>query len=386
MLQDLKDRLTQHGLVSERHHDNEVRFSVDADIAEEIVSSGTGASAGTDDHHHFLPDVQRILTRYGARVDIVQQSDRDDADFLVEYLEMDQISATGDAHEDALVDFRDSHPVLGALSPHQTRIIGELESSTGRTKPAQTIANLATAVEQGHDTLFAVPDGGDEGFDRYAKTVWNTLTSPPMVSREKSDRTYLYMHNLFTTADGERIWRPDTDSQTRWWIDHETDEVVLGDTDDNEFGRFNKRELSNGPSRSSLGNTDPRALFRDSRQRSPSAQSQIRRYQTGSSENRDLPRTFNVRGAWPRDTCRRPHVCCGRIRAAKATGIVSVPLSPTSTVVQEVLPAFDAHREVTRVPHPDDREKPSVTLDRWHSLSGDATTAWERLDRPAEVV
>ena len=256
MLQDLKDRLTQHGLVSERHSDNTVRYRVNADIAEEIVSSGTGSSAGTDDHHHFLPDVQRILAQYGARVEIVRQSDGDDADFLVEYPEMDQAPSTGDARDDALADFRNSHPVLGAISSHQTRIIGELESSTGRTKPAQTVLNLAAAIEQGQDTLFAVPDGGDEGFDRYARTVWNTLTSPPMVSRVTPERTYLYMHNPFTTADEVRIWRPDTGSQTRWWIDHETDEVVLGDTDDNEFGRFNKRELYSGPSRSSLANTD----------------------------------------------------------------------------------------------------------------------------------
>ena len=255
MLQDLKDRLTQHGLESVRHSDNAVRYRLNPDIAEEIVSSGTTAGAGKEAHRHFLPEVQHYLTRYGARVDIVTQSDGDDADFIVEYPDQNSAPTRDSEREAALETFRENNPVLGALTPHQTRIVGELESTT-TTRPAQTIDNLAAAFNRGEDTILAVPDGGDDGFERYAQRVGNTLTSPPMVSEIEDDRTILYMKSNFTTADGTMIWRPDSGSRTRWWVDHETDDIVLGDESDNEFGRFDRTEMPNGPSRSSLASTD----------------------------------------------------------------------------------------------------------------------------------
>lgn len=105
----------------------------------------------------------------------------------------------------------------------------EAEKSTSRS-PGKTARNLAKAYEQGEKCIFiTTPDR--------AHRVYNGLTDPPFVREDTGERARLY--NVRTLSIGEETpLRPNTAEENHWYLEHETDDLVLTDGNGEELARF----------------------------------------------------------------------------------------------------------------------------------------------------
>jgi hypothetical protein len=207
-----------------------------------IFETGAAASGGGAKHRELLKDVYDPLTRAGARVQLPEQDGHnlpdgvatlDDVDVLAEAeaeLADLPLRKRREREAEVLEEFQETHPILARLSDAGVMAV-EAESSTGESKPAQTVRNLAQAVNEDQRCLFAVRES-------VAPTVWNTLTSPPYrTTFDETGETRFY-NSRDLRIDGETMLRPATCRETIWTRDETTGAYVLRDDTGDAITRF----------------------------------------------------------------------------------------------------------------------------------------------------
>ncbi|MFW6382552.1 MAG: type IV secretory system conjugative DNA transfer family protein, partial [Haloferacaceae archaeon] len=207
-----------------------------------IFETGVSASGGGAKHRELLKDVYDPLTRAGARVRLPEQDGHHLPDGVATLADVDVFADAEDElatlplrkrrdREAAVLDeFREANPMLARLSDAGEMAV-EAESSTGESKPAQTVRNLAQAVNEGQRCLFAVRES-------VAPTVWNTLTSPPYrTTFDETGETRFY-NSRDLRIDGETMLRPATCRETIWTRHATTGAYVLRDAAGKAIARF----------------------------------------------------------------------------------------------------------------------------------------------------
>ncbi|KOX92716.1 type IV secretory system conjugative DNA transfer family protein [Halorubrum tropicale] len=207
-----------------------------------IFETGASASGGGAKHRELLKDVYDPLTRAGARVRLPEQDGHNLPDGVATLADVDvfaeaeaeladlSLRKRREREAEVLDEFEAAHPMLARLSDAGEMAV-EAESSTGESKPAQTVRNLAQAVNEDQRCLFAVRES-------VAPTVWNTLMSPPYRTTfdETGETRFYNSRNL--RIDGETMLRPATCRETIWTRDETTGAYVLRDDAGDAIARF----------------------------------------------------------------------------------------------------------------------------------------------------
>jgi hypothetical protein len=143
--------------------------------------------------------------------------------------------------------FREQYPLLDrfaipeAIPPvdmHRTRgpaVAIEAESSTGDSKPAQSLFNLAQAHNKGQRCLFTCRE-------KVAETLWQTLTENGYYSHRWDGEHQRCYNGGELVIDGQEMLRPKGARQTVWLHNDETGEYILRDSDGEEHARFESAE------------------------------------------------------------------------------------------------------------------------------------------------
>lgn len=179
--------------------DDDVHLRCTAQGQIPIFRTGAAANSGGAAHRELLKDLYEPLTALGTRVEVLEQEGTDQPDGLV--------------HDDGRT------------------IVIEAESSTGESKPARTLFNLAQAVNDGHHCLISCrPD--------VAPRIWDTLTDPAYSTQygPLDGRRFFNHRNLY--IDGELMLRPATGRETAWTVDPDSGEYLLCDESGSEHARF----------------------------------------------------------------------------------------------------------------------------------------------------
>jgi hypothetical protein len=236
-LWDLVDAIPENRLESEVR-DADVHLRCTSEGRTPILRTGVAANSGAQAHRELLKDTYDLLTTLGARIHLVEQTGADHPDGIGTLedvqpaVDVDPSAPLRDrqeAHQRAFEQFVDDHPILAYLTDGRAFAI-EAEASTGTTKPARTLFNLAQAVNQGRRCLFVCrPD--------VASSVWETLTDPAYCTTHgPTDGRRFYNHRDLL-IDGELMLRPASGHQSVWTRD-ESREYRLTDENGEEFARF----------------------------------------------------------------------------------------------------------------------------------------------------
>lgn len=199
-----------------------------------VYSVGTTQNDGGPDHIAPLQDAYIPLTQLGFIVEIPEQTGDAMPDGLVRLDDVLDVDRDGDpeAIADAMVEFRDDHPLVHRLAGTRDAYI-ETEHTTGSSQPSQTVENLAQAANAGHRCLFL-------SREETAEHVYRTLGEGPFgcwKNHSGDGEQRFYTGTQALRIDGEVITRPGA-SDNVWVHDEETDEYILRDTDGTVHVRF----------------------------------------------------------------------------------------------------------------------------------------------------
>lgn len=226
-------------LLEREQRDGETHLRTTERGVRTIVSTGDNENAGGIDHRELLKNAYAPLTELGLCVEVVTQDEEGgslpDGYVQPEFLRgVDTTSLTlseaAALHEDFVTD----HETVAKLTDGE-RIVLEAEDETGRSKPGQTVRNLAQAIaETGRCLLVASPET--------ARRVENTLSNPPCVRSQEADGSRVFYNRRDLRIDGETMLRPAGPKQTVWRFDASSEEYVLSDSDGQEHARFDSHE------------------------------------------------------------------------------------------------------------------------------------------------
>jgi len=217
-----------------------------------IFETGSASSAGGGKHRTLLKDGYAPLLRAGMVVSLPTQSGDDMPDGVADLsdvtmldLELPECSPHDVQH--ATRYFRQQYPLLdrfvvpeGSDPVVVRRTQGpalpiEAESSTGDSKPAQSLFNLAQAHNAGQRCLFTCRE-------KVAETLWRTLTENGDYSHSW-DGDYRRCYNGGELViNGQEMLRPKGARQTVWLYDEDAGEYILRDSDGEEHARFESAE------------------------------------------------------------------------------------------------------------------------------------------------
>lgn len=204
-----------------------------------IFATGSEPTTGGSTHRMLLRECYGPLTEAGLTVEILEQDGSKMAD-AVGYIEdhpLLRIEPDDTAVEiaDRVREFEWEHPILYRLTEGRNVVI-EAEHSSGRTKPASTLGNLAHAANRGQRCLFIATHS-------VAESLQTLLVDDPVCMRSFTGDNNEYAR-LYNRSDlrinAEKVLRPASATQTVWLYDRRTGEYVLHDSDGVEHARFDK--------------------------------------------------------------------------------------------------------------------------------------------------
>jgi hypothetical protein len=206
--------------------------------ATDIFQTGSGTTSGGPDHRALLKDAYDPLSTLGLRIDLPEQTGADQPDgvgtaaHMVPSVETDSTMSLRERQQmtqHAAETFASNYPRLAHLTDGGAVSI-EAETSTGETKPAQTLFNLAGAVNSGRRCLFICREDT-------ASSIRKTLTDPPYCTTHGvTDGTRFYNH-LPLRIDGDEMLRPANGERTVWTRDEDGEYRLSGHTGE-EYARF----------------------------------------------------------------------------------------------------------------------------------------------------
>ncbi|SEP30974.1 AAA-like domain-containing protein [Halogranum amylolyticum] len=197
-----------------------------------ILGTGDSENTGGGKHRQLLKDAYDPLTKLGLVVSLPNQDGTDMPDGLIDPVDVTPETEGMGMSEiaQAYAQFTDEHPVVSRLTDGDVAAL-EAESSTS-TKPAQTVRNLAKAVDREQHCVFLAREEN-------AQTVYDALTDPPYVAAERDDgRQVVYNHKALR-IDGERVYVEDTGAQRTVWVyDPATGQLALEDSSGEAHATF----------------------------------------------------------------------------------------------------------------------------------------------------
>ena len=217
-----------------------------------IFETGSAGSAGGGKHRTLLKDGYAPLLRTGMVVSLPTQGDGDMPDGVadlsdVTMLDFEIAESTHRDVRNVSQQFEHQYPLLdrfavpGSANPVIVRrtegpaVAIEAESSTGDSKPAQSLFNLAQAYNKGQRCLFTCRE-------RVAGTLWQTLTENGYYSHSWNGEYERCYNGGELMVNDQMMLRPKGARQTVWLYDDESGEYILRDSDGEEHARFESAE------------------------------------------------------------------------------------------------------------------------------------------------
>jgi hypothetical protein len=217
-----------------------------------IFETGSAGSAGGGKHRTLLKDGYAPLLRTGMVVSLPTQGDGDMPDGVADLSDVTMLDFDIGEHTHRDVrnvsqQFGHQYPLLDrfAIPENANPVIMqrtdgpavaiEAESSTGDSKPAQSLFNLAQAHNKGQRCLYTARE-------EVAETLWQTLTENGYYSHSW-DGEYERCYNGGELAVNDQMMlRPKGARQTVWLYDDESGKYILRDSDGEEYARFESAE------------------------------------------------------------------------------------------------------------------------------------------------
>jgi hypothetical protein len=217
-----------------------------------IFETGSAGSAGGGKHRNLLKDGYTPLFRAGMVVSLPTQAGDDMPDGVGDLSDVTALDlALGEhTHRDVrnvTEHFERQFPLLDRFAVPESAnpvimrrtegpaVAIEAESSTGDSKPAQSLFNLAQAYNKGQRCLFTCRE-------RVAETLWQTLTENDYYSHQWDGEHERCYNGGELVVDEMMMLRPKGARQTVWLHDEESGEYILRDSDGEEHARFESAE------------------------------------------------------------------------------------------------------------------------------------------------
>jgi hypothetical protein len=209
-----------------------------------IFAQGDKQNSAGPIHRQLLNNAYDPLTELGLVVTIPEQDGGEELDAVATLEDVEPLQLPNDATpkqiHDAYERFEtdEEYALLNRLTDGETVSI-EAEESTGSTAPAQTIENLAKALNQGRRCLFLART------EEIAAKIWDHLNEDPQcmrsTSREGCHRFY-NMNDDVLRVGGNAMYRPEGPRDTAWYYDTRTGEYILSDSAGEDHARFDSVE------------------------------------------------------------------------------------------------------------------------------------------------
>ena len=213
-----------------------------------IFETGSAGSAGGGKHRTLLKDGYAPLLRTGMVVSLPTQGDGDMPDGVanlsdVAMLDFEIAESTHRDVRNVSRQFEHQYPLLDrfAIPTNANPVIMrrtegpavaiEAESSTGDSKPAQSLFNLAQAHNKGQRCLYTARE-------KVASTLWQTLTENGYYSHSWDGEYERCYNGGELTVNDQMMLRPKGARQTVWLYNEESGEYILRDSDGEEHARF----------------------------------------------------------------------------------------------------------------------------------------------------
>ncbi|WP_435078404.1 type IV secretory system conjugative DNA transfer family protein [Halococcus sp. AFM35] len=235
-------------LLEVRERDGEMFMRCTERGKNKIFETGSAGSAGGGKHRTLLKDGYAPLLRTGMVVSLPTQGDGDMPDGVADLSDVAMLDfEIGEStHRDVWNvsrQFERQYPLLDRFAVPESAnpvimqrtegpaVAIEAESSTGDSKPAQSLFNLAQAYNKGQRCLYTARE-------KVAETLWQTLTENGYYSHSW-DGEYERCYNGGELAVNDQMMlRPKGARQTVWLYDDESGEYILRDSDGEEHARF----------------------------------------------------------------------------------------------------------------------------------------------------
>ena len=217
-----------------------------------IFETGSAGSAGGGKHRTLLKDGYKPLFLTGMVVSLPTQAGDDMPDGVGDLSDVTALDIVLDEHthrdvRNVTEHFERQYPLLDRLAvPEDANplimrrtegpaVAIEAESSTGDSKPAQSLFNLAQAYNAGQRCVFTCRE-------KVGETLWRTLTEKAYYSHSWDGEHQRCYNGGELVIDGMEMLRPKGARQTVWLHDEETGEYILRDSDGEEHACFESAE------------------------------------------------------------------------------------------------------------------------------------------------
>lgn len=218
-----------------------------------IFETGSSGSSGGGKHRSLLKDGYEPLFRAGMVVSLPTQGGNTDMpDGMGDLSDVAMFDLALDEHtyrdvQNVTEQFEYQYPLLDRFAVPETTnplimqrtkgpaVAIEAESSTGDSKPGQSLTNLAESYNKGQRCLFTCREN-------VAETLWKTLTVNDYYSHQwDGEHERLYNGGELTIGEMD-ILRPKGARETVWLHDADEGEYILSDSDGEEHARFESGE------------------------------------------------------------------------------------------------------------------------------------------------
>jgi hypothetical protein len=240
-------------LLDVRERDGEMFMRCTEKGKNRIFETGSAGSAGGGKHRTLLKDGYKPLFDTGMVVSLPTQGDDgempDGVGSLSDVTALD-LALGEHTHRDVrnvTEHFEQTYPLLDRFAIPESAnpvimrrtegpaVAIEAESSTGDSKPAQSLFNLAQAYNKGQRCLFTCRE-------KVAETLWQTLTESGYYSHSWNGEHERCYNGGELVLNDMMILRPKGARQTVWLHDEESGEYILRDSDGEEHARFESAE------------------------------------------------------------------------------------------------------------------------------------------------
>lgn len=235
-------------LLEVREHDGEMFMRCTERGKNKIFETGSAGSAGGGKHRTLLKDGYAPLLRTGMVVSLPTQGDGDMPDGVADLSDVAMLDfeIAESTHRDVWnvsQQFERQYPLLDRFAIPESAnpvimrrtegpaVAIEAESSTGDSKPAQSLFNLAQAYNKGQRCLYTARE-------KVASTLWQTLTENGYYSHSWDGEYERCYNGGELMVNGQMMLRPKGARQTVWLYDEESGEYILRDSDGEEHARF----------------------------------------------------------------------------------------------------------------------------------------------------
>src|SRR5699024_3912042 len=235
-------------LLEVRERDGEMFMRCTGRGKNKIFETGSAGSGGGGKHRTLLKDGYAPLFRAGIVVSLPTQGDGDMPDGVADLSEVTMLDfeLAESTHRDVRnvsQQFEYQYPLLdrfaipeGANPVVMPRTEGpavaiEAESSTGDSKPAQSLFNLAQAHNKGQRCLYTARE-------KVAETLWQTLTENGYYSHSWDGEFERCYNGGELSVNDQMMLRPKGARETIWLYDEDSGEYILRDSEGEEHARF----------------------------------------------------------------------------------------------------------------------------------------------------